>query len=129
MLSIRLRRTGKKARPTFRVIVLDNKKDPWGNFLENLGTYNPRTKETLLNVEHIKEWLAKGAQPSKTVHNLLITQGITENKKVGVSRISKKRKEKLAEKEKEKIDKAAEAKKAESPEVQPEEPKTEAKAE
>lgn len=100
MLSIRLSRTGKKHKPYFRIIVLDKKKDPWGDFLENLGNYNPRTKELVINADRIKFWIEKGAQPSKTVHNILVSQEIVKDKKVGVSRISKKRKAKLAEKEK-----------------------------
>ncbi len=70
-------------------------KDPWGAFLENLGNYNPESKDCTLDAERIKFWLEKGAQPSKTLHNLLITKGIIDGKKVGVSKISKKRKAKL----------------------------------
>lgn len=70
-------------------------KDPWGTFLENLGNYNPENKESTLNEERIKFWISQGAQPSKTLHNLLISKGIIEGKKVGVSKISKKRAEKL----------------------------------
>ena len=97
--------------PYFRIVVLDKQKDPWGKFLENLGDYNPRTKKLNINAESIKSWLAKGAQPSSTVHNILVTQGIIEGKKVRVSRLSKRRKEKLDKKKKDTND-AAEAKKA-----------------
>lgn len=70
-------------------------KDPWGTFLENLGNYNPGSKECALDAERINFWLDQGAQPSKTLHNLLITKGIIDGKKVGVSKISKKRTEKM----------------------------------
>ncbi|MBT4722268.1 30S ribosomal protein S16 [Candidatus Falkowbacteria bacterium] len=98
MLSIKLARVGRKNDPFFRLIVLDKKKDTYGAFLENVGTYNPKTKELKINKESIQEWLSKGAQPTKSVHNILISQGVIEGKKVGVSRISKKRKTKLDEK-------------------------------
>src|SRR6056297_1465913 len=101
MVTIRLTRTGKKSQPYFRVIVLDKQKDPWGNFLENLGTLNPRTKEVNLSEERVKYWLDKGAQCSKTVHNLLVSQGLLKDKKVSVTTISNKRKKKLEEKKKE----------------------------
>lgn len=98
MLSIKLARVGRKNDPFFRLIVLDKKKDTYGAFLENVGTYNPKTKELTIKKESIQEWLSKGAQPTKSVRNILISQGIIEGKKVGVSRISKKRKAKLDEK-------------------------------
>ncbi|MBU1131741.1 30S ribosomal protein S16 [Patescibacteria group bacterium] len=115
MLTIRLSKIGKKNAPYFRIIVLDKRKDPWGDFLENVGNYNPRTKELNLKTDSIKNWLSKGAQPSKTVHNILVTQGIITAKKVRVSKLSKKRKEKLAEKAK------TEQKKAEAAAPKPEE--------
>ena len=119
MLAIKLSRTGKKAKPNYRIIVLDSRKDPWGDFLENLGTYNPRTKELVIKADRVKEYLSKGAQPSDTVHNILVSEGIIEAKKKSSSRISKKRQEKLNEKAKETKAKEEEAS------AKPEEPKTE----
>lgn len=81
MLSIRLRRTGKKHQASFRVIVVDKRKDPWGNYLEALGSYNPRTKASTFNVERIKYWLGKGAEATPTVWNLLVDQKAVEGKK------------------------------------------------
>lgn len=107
MLAIKLSKIGKKHQPYFRVIVLEKSKDPWGDFKENLGSYNPRTKEINLEAERVKYWLGQGAQPSSTVHNLFVSQGLMDANKVKVSRISKKRQEKLNEK-------AKEAKKAEA---------------
>lgn len=100
MVVIKLSRVGKRSKPAFRLIVLDRAKDPWGTFLENLGNYNPRSKELNLNVERIKYWLSKGAQPTDTVHNLFVSKGLIDAKKVRVSRLSGRRKEKLAQKEK-----------------------------
>jgi small subunit ribosomal protein S16 len=100
MVVIKLSRVGKRSKPAYRLIVLDRTKDPWGTFLENLGNYNPRSKELNLNVDRIKYWLGKGAQPSNTVHNMFVSKGLIEAKKKRVSRVSLRRKEKLAEKEK-----------------------------
>ncbi|MCK4968015.1 MAG: 30S ribosomal protein S16, partial [Candidatus Aenigmarchaeota archaeon] len=95
MLSIRLSRRGKKGQPTYRLIILEKAKDPWGDYLEDLGYYDPKTKEINFKAERIKYWLEHGAQASDTVHNLLIKQGIIEGDKVKAVKISKKRAEKM----------------------------------
>jgi len=82
MLSIRLSRKGKKGAPLYSLIVLEKSKDPWGDYVEKLGTYNPRSKEAVLNQEAILSWIAKGAQPTATVHNLLVNQGVIKADKV-----------------------------------------------
>ena len=94
MLSIRLRRTGKKKQPQYRVIVLDKRKDPWGDFIENLGTYNPMTNPNTINLktDRIKYWLGVGAQPSPTVHNILIDEKIIDGDKVKTTIPKKKEK-------------------------------------
>ncbi len=103
MLSIRLTRIGKKKQPIYRVVVLDKRKDPWGKSLEILGNYNPRTKPSTINlkIERIKYWIGVGAQPSVTVHNILIDQKIIKGQKVRATTISKKRAVKKAEVKKE----------------------------
>lgn len=123
MLSIRLSRTGKKKQPHYRVIVVDKQRDPWGKALEILGSRNPRTKETTLKEERIKFWIEKGAQPSNTVWNLLIEQGVIKGDKRGVTHISKKRKARGEEA------KEAPAEKKPAEEVPTEEPKEESKEE
>lgn len=94
---------GKKKQPAYRLLVLEKTKDPWGDYLENVGFYNPKAKPKViqLNAERIKYWISKGAQPTPTVHNLLISQGIVEGKKVAVTRISKRHAARLAEQKKE----------------------------
>lgn len=85
MLKIRMQRTGRTNMPTFRIIVTEHTEGPkTGNFVEKLGTYNPKTKERNLNGERIKYWLSVGAKASGTMHNMLITAGIIEGKKVNV---------------------------------------------
>lgn len=100
MLSIRLSRVGKKKQPVYRVIVCEKTKDPWGDCLEILGQYNPRTspKTVELKADRIKYWIEKGAQPSDTVRNLLVSEKIIEGDKVAASKISKKRAAKMEEK-------------------------------
>ncbi len=85
MLKIRMQRTGRTNMPTFRIIVTEHTEGPkTGNFVEKLGTYNPKTKERNLNGERIKYWLSVGAKASGTMHNMLISAGIVEGKKVNV---------------------------------------------
>src|SRR3989344_1271707 len=85
MLKIRMQRTGRINSPSFRIVVIEHARSPKaGNFLEKLGTYNPKTKERNLNGERIKYWLSVGAKASGTMHNMLITAGIIEGKKVNV---------------------------------------------
>lgn len=102
MLTIRLSRVGKTKQPSYRLIISEKTKDPWGDYLENLGFYNPRTSPATIQfkVERIKYWLSKGAQVSDTVHNLLVSQGIREGDKREKVKISKKRAAKMVEKKK-----------------------------
>jgi small subunit ribosomal protein S16 len=91
MLAIRLLRTGKKNQPFFRIVVTDKKNPPrGGRFLEIVGFYNPLTKERNLKQDRIKYWLSVGAKPSDTVHNLLVTDKIIEDKKIPVHKKTKK---------------------------------------
>ncbi len=73
MLVIRLRRTGSKKRPFFRVVVTDSAAARESSFVEVLGHYNPRTTPETLDVkrERLDYWLKKGAQPSDTVRTLV----------------------------------------------------------
>jgi len=98
MLAIKLSRIGKKKQPSYRLIVVEKHKDPKGDYLEKVGFYNPRTEPNTikLDAERIKHWISKGAQPTDTVHNLLIDAKIIEGEKTRATSISKKR---LAKKE------------------------------
>lgn len=97
MLSIRLSRTGKRKQPLYRLIVTEKSNDPWGTFLENLGTYNPRANPPVINfkVDRIKEWIGKGAQCTTTVWNLLVDQKVVEGEKRKNTRISRERRVKM----------------------------------
>lgn len=94
---IRLSRVGKKKQPSYRLIISEKTKDPWGNALEILGFYNPRTEPSTVNLkkERIQYWLSKGAQTSATVHNLLVNEKILTGSKVKASKIKKSKKESL----------------------------------
>ena len=85
MLKIRMQRTGRTNDPSFRIIVTEHTEGPkTGNVVEKLGTYNPKTKARTLNVERVKYWLSVGAKASGTMHNMFISAGILEGKKVNV---------------------------------------------
>ncbi|MEK7068402.1 MAG: 30S ribosomal protein S16 [Patescibacteria group bacterium] len=85
MLTIRLTRVGKKKDSSFRVIVVDSKrKVKAGNYLEMLGSYDPRVDTVSLKADRINHWLSHGAQTSDTVHNILVSQKIIDAKKINV---------------------------------------------
>lgn len=107
MLKIKLSRVGKRKQPIYRLLIVEKQKDPWGTYIENVGEYNPRTQPPTikLNEERIKYWISVGAQPTDTVHNMLVTAGMIKEKKRNVSKLGK-----AAREEKAKV--AADAKKA-----------------
>ena len=85
MLMIRFQRIGRTNDPAFRIAVLEKERAAKaGNIVELLGTYNPRSKALTLDEESVKEWMAKGAQPTDSIRNLLIKKGILSGKKVNV---------------------------------------------
>lgn len=127
MVVIRFLRVGKKNQPVFRIVVIDKKNPPKsGRFIEVVGFYNPLTKEKNLKAERIKYWLSVGAQPSDTVHNLLISEKIIEDKKIP---LHKKKKPSVAKVVKGKGKSETLAKKDEIESPKKEEEKTEIKEE
>ena len=82
MLSIRMTRVGSKKKPYFRVVVTEARSKRESDFVETLGTYNPRTKpaQVELNKDRVQHWLGKGARPSDSVRTLLakyVTKDLT----------------------------------------------------
>ena len=75
MVRIRLVRKGTKNKPTYRILVADQRKATSGSFIENIGHFNPRTEpETIVvDVERANHWIAHGAQPTPAVQRLLKT--------------------------------------------------------
>lgn len=82
MLMIRFQRIGRTNDPSFRMLVLEKTSGPKaGTYVEQVGTYNPKTKAFNADGEKIKGWMSKGAQLSPSLMNLLISKGIIEGKK------------------------------------------------
>lgn len=79
MVRIRLRRTGRKKTPTYRIVVADSQSPRDGRFIEIIGQYAPRQSgDTALNLktDRANYWLDQGAQPSDTVRSLLRRAGV-----------------------------------------------------
>ena len=77
-VKIRLRRMGAKKAPYYRVVVADSRYPRDGRFIEEIGTYNPRTDPATvaIDAEKAKAWIANGAQPTDTVRALLKKNGV-----------------------------------------------------
>jgi len=83
MLTIRLFRVGKKNQPAYKVVVTDKRNAASrGRFVEEVGVYNPLTKQRNLKGDRIKYWLGQGAKASDTVHNMLVGNSIIEATKI-----------------------------------------------
>jgi small subunit ribosomal protein S16 len=70
-VKLRLARYGKKKAPVYRIVAIDSRKKRQGEFLDDLGTYNPLTGEILhFHEDRVQDWISKGAQPTDTVKRL-----------------------------------------------------------
>jgi len=80
MLTIRLRRVGKKKQPMYRIVVADSRSPRDGAFVDNLGYYHPleNPSKIVLDAERAKMWLGRGAQPSERVSKILAIEGVAE---------------------------------------------------
>jgi small subunit ribosomal protein S16 len=78
MVRIRLRRTGRKRAPYYRIVVADSQSPRDGRFIEIIGQYAPRQGNDAINleIERANYWLDQGAQPSDTVRSLLRRAGV-----------------------------------------------------
>ena len=132
MLKIRLKRLGAKKYPTYRVIVINSTTKREGKPIEELGYYNPKTKEMKLNKEHAESWISKGAQPTDTVKYLIANcnaDGSLNYKKKETVKLSKKAlAKKAAEEEAKKAEEEAKSAEAAAA-AEAEAPAEEAKAE
>jgi len=100
MLRIRLQRVGKKHDPSFRVVLTDSARAARsGSVNEVLGFYSAKREQTKLSGDKIKEWMAKGAQVSDTVHNILVKEKIIKGPKKNVLPPKKKTAEEAKAKE------------------------------
>jgi small subunit ribosomal protein S16 len=77
-VKIRLARHGAKKAPFYRIVVADARSPRDGAFIDRVGTYNPRTQPSEINMdtEKAQQWLANGAQPTDQVRKLLKISGV-----------------------------------------------------
>jgi small subunit ribosomal protein S16 len=75
---MRLTRVGSKKNPIYRVVIADTRSPRDGRFIEIVGRYNPQSEPSLIEFDEVKvkEWLAKGVQPSEAVSRLLKAKGL-----------------------------------------------------
>ena len=71
MLKLRLKRIGKKRSPSYRLVIMENTCRRDGRPIEELGYYDPMTKNSKFDIDKIKKWLSYGVKPTETVSNLL----------------------------------------------------------
>ena len=81
-VKIRLQRIGAKKKPFYRIVVANSESPRNGRFIENVGTYNTLTDPSAVTLKEdkIREWLKKGAEPTKIVSEILKRQGVTLEK-------------------------------------------------
>ena len=94
MIKLRLKRFGKKRESSFRLVACNSTSRRDGRPLQELGFYNPRTKETRLDTEALRTRLGQGAQPTDAVRTLLEKGGLLEKKVRPAEVIGKQKQEK-----------------------------------
>ena len=110
MIKLRLKRLGYKKNPSYRIIAIDSRSKREGAPVEELGYYNPKSKEMKLNVERARVRLSQGAQASETVMYLINNaneDGSLNYKKSEKTKLSKKAQAKLEEEKKAQAEAAA----------------------
>ena len=78
MLKLRLKRIGRKRSPSYRLVIMENTTRRDGRPIEEVGYYNPLTKQSKFDMDKIKKWLNHGVKPTKTVISLLRKAEIIE---------------------------------------------------
>lgn len=96
MLVFKLRRIGKKHQPSYRLVVQERREKLNGNYVEDLGWYNPLLKKHEFNKERIQHWLKVGVQATDTVHNLFVNEGVLPGPKKPKSKKAKIKDERAA---------------------------------
>ena len=107
MIKLRLKRFGKKKEASFRIVACNSTSRRDGRPLEELGFYNPRTKETRLDTEALRNRLTQGAQPTNVVRTLLEKGGLLEKKvrpSIAIGKAKLAQKEKVAKLDNDKKD-------------------------
>ena len=78
MLKLRLKRIGRKRSPSYRLVIMENTTRRDGRPVDQVGYYNPITKQSYFDVEKITKWLSYGVKPTQTVCDLLRKAKIVE---------------------------------------------------
>ena len=96
MLKIRLKRTGRKGQPHYRIVVMESSKPRDGKVVEEIGYYNPRTSPATFDVdeESAQKWLRNGAQPTDTVAQHFVKLGLIKSLRRGSTKPNTKKKTK-----------------------------------
>ncbi len=81
MLVIRFNRVGRKNHVQYRIVVQEKTKAPGGRHIKIVGSYDPHQKTVTLKKDEIKTYLENGAQPSDSVYNLLVREGVIKGEK------------------------------------------------
>lgn len=90
MLVIRLRRIGRKHDPRYRLVVAEHTAPVQGKFLAEIGHYNPKSKQAVIDEKAMLEWIGKGAKPSNTVAKLATKLEISHKHIVVTQKVAKK---------------------------------------
>jgi len=96
MLKIRLKRIGKKKQPSYRFVIAEASRSRDSKTVEEIGVYNPMTKPSTIKVkkERAKYWLEQGAQPTDTVAQIFVREGLLKEIKKGSKQSQNKKKKK-----------------------------------
>lgn len=89
MLVIRFQRVGRRNDPAYRIVVTEKRSKPKSGGVEILGSYHPKTKQTVIKNDRVLYWLSKGAKMSDTVNNLMISKGVITGSKINKVKIKK----------------------------------------
>ncbi len=78
MLKLRLKRSGRKSSPSYRLVIIEHRARRDGRSIDQVGYYNPITKKQVFDKSKIEKWLSNGVKPSQTVLILLVKAGILQ---------------------------------------------------
>jgi small subunit ribosomal protein S16 len=85
MLMMRLQRVGRKNDPAYRIVVTDKRTGVKSDkHVDRIGSYNPKLGTIILDKDKAKQWLSQGVKASDTMHNILVSQGVIDAKKINV---------------------------------------------
>lgn len=98
MVSMRLKRMGKKKAPFYRIVATDSRVKRDGEYIELLGTYDPLKGKIIIDHEKCLKWLKNGAQPTNTIRSILSNEGILKQFHEEKLKIAKENKSKKAPK-------------------------------